>query len=538
MSSSKRKLTSDIWLHFEKLPETTQKSKCKYCEAKISCIGKNTTNMWNHVKKFHSDKILEKTSESIPIPTSSRSDEPPTKKQTTLTELFEKNIPFATNDPRAIAITKLIAEMICVDMQPLNMVNHLGFNRLIAKVCPKYKMPSRTHFSENVIPEMYELVKKRILRELQQFSHLCLTTDLWTSDSSSNVNDFISFTAHGVTNDFQYKSICLEVMPYEGETHSAQTIAENIYCALQKWEITDKIESIVTDNASNISKAVQNLDQLISNSKIEHIPCTIHTVHLMLKNSLFENEIIKNIIEKSRKIVGHFRHSTKAMKLLRASQEEHNVPKHVLIQDVTTRWNSTYYMLCRLYEQRVAIQAVLLKTNCDYEFSTQEWKIIDELTKMLSVFEDLTNVLSKDMAKLSEVIPIVTSMFRLLESTRNEETATSECVKLTASALYAQLQNRFGEIENNMTYAIATALDPRFKTRTFRQASTSMNVKTALKALCNERRHPVAENEPIDVNVPSASQSSSSKSGIWDICKEIIEDTHMNDPLVAFQGNN
>lgn len=38
---------------------------------------------------------------------------------------------YDTDDPRAKAITQTIAEQICVDMEPFDLVNKLGFQRTV-----------------------------------------------------------------------------------------------------------------------------------------------------------------------------------------------------------------------------------------------------------------------------------------------------------------------------------------------------------------------------------------------------------------------
>lgn len=90
---------------------------------------------------------------------------------------------FDTDDPRAKAITQTIAAQICVDMEPFELVNKLGFHRTIKQFCPKYKMVSRPHISENVlvIPDMYCRVRTKIMELLHELSHIIITTDLWTS---------------------------------------------------------------------------------------------------------------------------------------------------------------------------------------------------------------------------------------------------------------------------------------------------------------------------------------------------------------------
>lgn len=47
-------------------------------------------------------------------------------------------------------------------------------------------------------------------------------------------------------------------------------------------------------------------------------------------------------------IVGHFKHSEVAARVLREKQEQLRVPVLKLKQDISTRWNSTLVMLKRL----------------------------------------------------------------------------------------------------------------------------------------------------------------------------------------------
>ena len=53
--------------------------------------------------------------------------------------------------------------------------------------------------------------------------------------------------------------------------------------------------------------------------------------------------------------MGHFSHSQLACEKLERFQNQLNLKKKKLIQDIQIRWNSTYYMLERLLEQKEAI---------------------------------------------------------------------------------------------------------------------------------------------------------------------------------------
>jgi hypothetical protein len=50
-------------------------------------------------------------------------------------------------------------EMIALDIQPFSLVEDEGFVRLIKLLQPKYTIPSRPHFSQKLLPEMYKLFK-------------------------------------------------------------------------------------------------------------------------------------------------------------------------------------------------------------------------------------------------------------------------------------------------------------------------------------------------------------------------------------------
>ncbi len=55
----------------------------------------------------------------------------------------------------------------------------------------------------------------------------------------------------------------------------------------------------------------------------------------------------------------HFKRSELANTKLKEKQHQMNTTEHKLIQDVSTRWNSTFFMLERLLEQCWPIMATL-----------------------------------------------------------------------------------------------------------------------------------------------------------------------------------
>ena len=57
-------------------------------------------------------------------------------------------------------------------------------------------------------------------------------------------------------------------------------------------------------------------------------------------NAGLASNAIARLTAASRKIVGHFKHSTVAMGALIERQSLLKLPEHSLVQDIATRWNS------------------------------------------------------------------------------------------------------------------------------------------------------------------------------------------------------
>jgi len=64
---------------------------------------------------------------------------------------------------------------------------------------------------------------------------------------------------------------------------------------------------------------------------------------------------IQEMLKSAKAIVAFYIRSTKATERLKELQVQLNLPDHKLITDCPTRWNSTFYMLQHLLEQKSAI---------------------------------------------------------------------------------------------------------------------------------------------------------------------------------------
>ncbi len=84
--------------------------------------------------------------------------------QPTLPSLFQAKFP--ANSDRAQKITNAIAIFMALDMRPFSVVENEGFKYLLSVLEPRYLLPSRAHFSQNVLPKLQEKTKAKVEERL------------------------------------------------------------------------------------------------------------------------------------------------------------------------------------------------------------------------------------------------------------------------------------------------------------------------------------------------------------------------------------
>lgn len=136
-----------------------------------------------------------------------------------------------------------------------------------------------------------------------------------------------------------------------------------------------------TDNAANITLAI-HLCQW------RHVLCFAHSFNLIVQFSLEE---IKETRVKVKSIVKYIKRSTLATENLNQIQEQLGYsPVHTLIQDVVTRWNSTFHMFQQFFELKTPLQSSLVDLNHDVSLTLEDWQIISKSCDILNRFEEIT----------------------------------------------------------------------------------------------------------------------------------------------------
>ena len=307
-----------------------------------------------------------------------------------------------------------------------------------------------------MLPDLYSKRVEEIKEELGQISHIALTSDLWTSRSTES---FLTVTCHYLTVSWVLKSLVLETFAFKS-SHTAENIAASLLRVATSWEISEKVVAMVRDNAANIVAAVR-----IAGWK--HVKCFAHTLHLVVSEAI-KTDLINDVRKRCRQIVTFFHQSTKATDKLKEIQAQTHVPSHKLIQEVDTRWNSTFYMFERIIEQHEAVTNTLCLSNRnDLCLSISEVQVLKAAVAILKAFECGTTEISADQyISISKVIPLSKSLQHLTVGSIPKDTTL-------ASEITVQMRRRFTGIEGVNLLALRTLLDPHMKKVAFSSSVTA-----------------------------------------------------------------
>ncbi|KAL3969495.1 Arf-GAP with GTPase, ANK repeat and PH domain-containing protein 2 [Sarotherodon galilaeus] len=411
-------LKSHVWEHFgfpvkyingKRVVDKTT-TLCRQCGTRKPYDTGNTSGMAAHLKRHHPSVTGAKT-----------------------------RAPFAAQSDRAKAITKAIGVFIAADLRPYSVAQNKGFKHLMNVLEPGYDIPSRAHFSEKIVPSMYEQEKSKVMAELSQASSVALTTDGWTSRATP----------------------VLQTRPLY-ESHTGTNLAHLLTEAMAEWRIERPNTNIpvTTENAKNQINAVKEA------GLGPQIGCFAHAINLASQKGIKVSKMDR-LLGRIRKVVSYFHRSSTAAHVLKTKQDMLQLPTHKLIHDVPTRWNSTYDMLERYLEQQTAIYSALtdktLKKNVRdiVTLSDDDVRVAEEVLQLLKPLKAVTTLLSTETApSVSMILLLKTRILQSMAPSEEDSTITRD----VKTAIREDLKHRYTSPPALQEYLHrATALDPRFK---------------------------------------------------------------------------
>ncbi|XP_032067493.1 zinc finger and SCAN domain-containing protein 26-like isoform X2 [Thamnophis elegans] len=159
---------SVVWDHFQLDSEDPCYGICNHCNRRIS-RGKNskrysTSGLLKHLQRHHANFVPAViTAPRTALPASRKAKGPVLPQGWTKKKSAGKR----QAGPKPLEVTRAVDPMVALDDQPFRMVEDAGFQHLLKLLAPKYKIPSGTTFSRQIMPSLYQACREEALGMLQ-----------------------------------------------------------------------------------------------------------------------------------------------------------------------------------------------------------------------------------------------------------------------------------------------------------------------------------------------------------------------------------
>ena len=372
---------------------------------------------------------------------------------------------------------------------PYSYVNHDKMKEMMSALRPGYVLPAVETLKSILTSSLTSMtnVIKTYLKE--QCVGATLSADGWTA---TNGDPYFGIFLHLLDQEGNPQSILLNASPKEG-AQTANALAQHVRCVLDAWGLSDEFQKPLNERKIRwfTSDTTAVMPAMVSLLGYVWIPCVGHLLNLTVQRALKDDEQLRIILKKHRKICGTFRKSPAKRNIFRHAQLDHGLRELTLQGDVKTRWNSTLTMVERNVMNKVAILEVypLLEENALEPKSKQEqkewkrrltmreWELSQQLIEILLPFRLATKAFETEKhPTLSLTIPIYQHLVDELERVRPLEGAPLRSVW---DILFSEMNRRLVPIINGSEdYWCAVFFDPRTKNVTKDSPYYSMLVRT------------------------------------------------------------
>jgi hypothetical protein len=328
---------SPLWNYVDcKSPAHPGVPVCKKCNYVFSIKSSNTT-IERHLLNKHNIII------------------PKVRKQTTLN--FKCTDPWPAKEK--LERDKAVVIWIIDNQQPFSVVENEKFIEMMHIFDPRYKIPDRHQIKEMIIDEFNQR-RSNIGYDLQKISSkVSFTADMWTSTISSEA--YLGLTIHYIDQNWVLRRFLLDIIPFKVR-HTGINMAAAITNVLNEFNLAGKALALTTDNESAMlvcgRKLSEEFEKELNNLTFSHYRCSAHILNLAVKQGM---EIVDQEIVEVRQLMSKIKNSVLLCDELRElcviEKLEYLRPEI----DIETRWNSTYYMLCKLQRMETALKMLAAK---------------------------------------------------------------------------------------------------------------------------------------------------------------------------------
>ena len=385
---------------------------------------------------------------------------------------------------------RLVAKYIVSDLESISVVESKALEATYQNLDHQYTLPSRRYMLDNVLTPMWLETKEVVRQFLYDADSVALTTDCWTSLAQ---HSYITMTCHVIDKEMNLQSFVLDTLAMD-VSHTSENLLLEVRKILDNWEISDKNIVFVSDNASDIAKALSELGEF------PWIGCMAHTINLIVQAGLKEPNVAK-LISHLKSIVTFFRQSNNAANQLRKYNKENNLQNYTLIQQVDHRWNSDLDMIERQITIRTGLNQIMADLQKkDYLITAEHLIKMKKLVDLLKCFKGATEILSgQNYPTSSLILPILRRMKTHLDIKADD----SKMVKDVKALMSDKLETRYQRETCKKIIDSTCILDPRFKNKLFinaaaREVLIEETIELNKASEDSQSQIPCTENQDLD----------------------------------------
>jgi hAT family C-terminal dimerisation region/Protein of unknown function (DUF 659)/Domain of unknown function (DUF4413) len=381
-----------------------------------------------------------------------------------------------------------VIEWIVLDIQPFKVVEGDSFRKMVSRFDPVYQIPTRNtvkKFIKKSFDRRRNKIKEYISKNIP--GKVSITTDIWSSIKNEG---FLGITIHFIDKNWVLKHFTLDLFRFKG-SHTGQSIANEIYKIIEEFGLQNRVISMTTDNASNMTACAKALENKFDHTFI-HYRCVAHILNLIVTAGL---NVINTPIKKLRKLIKAIRKSSKLLEELEnlAKLDEKKFLRPIM--DCKTRWNFTYCMINRACILKENIQMLLVRypNLNDYMLFDTEWELFHDLDQFLEQF----NIATLDLSTQSYPTIAYSRVILLSIEIELNTNRGDECLLNNVIISMKDKFNYYYEILKESTH-IAAFLDPRYKNYCFPNMSET-NILLPIQR--NLESQPLISNRPARMSI-------------------------------------
>ncbi|RZF44183.1 hypothetical protein LSTR_LSTR003823 [Laodelphax striatellus] len=355
------------------------------------------------------------------------------------------------NDISKSKASNAVTEFIISDLQLPDILEAVGFQRLLASLLSPCLIPSKDRFIQETLPMVYRTHKEALKTVISSCSLFSLGIEEWSSDTCGN---YVTFSLN-----FLNKS------PEDGlKRRVLSTVHTSLISDFKSC--SDTIDEMLLEfgvKSENIKAAVCATEDAIILNYLSCrgytvVPCLITMIQKMLTSVCFSMQEVRDIVVKTRTLLGLIFKNPKATGSLQIQDELLQLDETRLNSDYPEVWLSTYTMLEELKKRRSIVCNVIDTLGASDEeklllaFSDEEWSLVSDVV-MTTLAEEKSPLVSIVRPLLNELLNS-----RLLITKEDSDFAV-----ILKTKIFKSLEKFYSEESVETLLKISTVLDPRLK---------------------------------------------------------------------------